>query len=201
MAITTRLAACALGALAIGTPALGANFNYNQLDLGISYIGADDIDLDGLGLVAEGSWEMRQYLIGKAAIHASGITLDGEDYAQQLHLNLGLGTALPLGDRIDFLAGASFLRVNVDYEYYSNASDNGYSLNAGFRGLVGERFDWTVVADYYDWGGGADGIAVTAGFRVPFTEKFGMGLDFTRDFEAKSFRAVLDFRLAFKASD
>lgn len=197
MTMASRLAVCALGALASITPALGANLNYNQLDLGVSYYGQDDVDLDGLGVSVNGSREWGQYLVGRAGISLSGLTLDGDDYAQQLQLQLGLGTALPLGDKVDFLAGVSLQRISIDYEYYDKANETGYAVNAGLRGLLGERFDWTVGVDYYDWGSGADGIVIGAGFRAYLRQKFAMGLDFARDTENDSFRATLGFRFDF----
>lgn len=118
----------AIAALAIGAPAMAADFNYNYFDVGL--ILADTPGSDGKGLGAAGSMDLPQ--LHQNATAFGGVSFVDFDGFSSLNLEAGLGFHWPIASVVDFNGG-----LGLNFQKISNGggSDLGFTLNAGVRAV------------------------------------------------------------------
>lgn len=179
------LALSAIAAMALAGPALAADkFSYTYIEGSLSGEAIDDPngneEIEGSGVGLTGSVALNKHVFGF-------MNLSGTDYQYKNYddsdfsigrFGLGVGLNVPLGSRVDLVSGVSLQRLRAKLEDFDDATnEQGYGLNVGLRGLIGERLQWTVGLNYVDFGDNFDDTSWTTGFRYYFTRTFAMGLD------------------------
>jgi outer membrane receptor protein involved in Fe transport len=182
----------ALMTLSVGAPAFAADgFSYNNVEIG--YVQADiglpgSGKLDGNGFTLGGSVEFGANLFGFANFTDTDYDFDLDASS----LSAGLGFHWPLSPALDLITGASLETIKIKLPGVSD-SENGYGLNAGLRGRVGDRLELTAGVKYADYGQNIDGFVVSGGARYYFTEAFAAGLDIIDDDGDTTFGIVLRY--------
>jgi hypothetical protein len=182
------------------------NFSYNKIDLGLIGTNIDygnGIEIDGVGLGANGSWEFGSNVFGFGGVSHVELSVDGEELGSITQSSLGLGFNVPLGSRIDLVGTAAYQRADLlDADGYDAGAADGYGIGLGVRGLGGKRFHWHANLNYSDLDG-EGGLAYEAGFRFQFTRLFGLGLDLSAsdDDGVTTGIATLAFRFQFGDRD
>ena len=180
----------ALAALALAGPAMAGTFSYSYLEGGLSGEGADDpngdiggnYDRKGSGLTLHGNWAIGHVMYGFADLNGTNyeyhhLGTDEEDFSAA-KLGLGLGFHIPLGRKLDLVTGLSLQRLRLENDFDNTSfNEQGYGFDAGLRGLIGERLQWTVGMQYVDYGDDFDDTSWSTGFRYYFTRQFAMGVD------------------------
>lgn len=163
-----------IAALGLSGQAFAAEgFSYNLLEASYSNVELDGTSADGDVLGIGGSVEFTQNFFGFASL-ADGNYDAGVDTFQT---TLGLGYALPLNTNLDLVVGASYERYKVKAPVLGSDTENGYGLNLGLRGRVGEQLELNGGLKYIDLGGGADDTTFNVGARYYFTPAFAAGVD------------------------
>jgi len=146
------------------------------------YVNADG---DAEGHAVRGSFEF-----GESNVYGlAGVTrLDVDDSPLKLDAReLGIGYALPLSDRSDLFAEASYLDSEVRVP--GGAIDgNGYRTSVGLRSGLTDRLEGLVKANYVD-GDDFDGdFSGTVGGLVKLTPTWGITGDVTFDDDAETYQ-------------
>jgi hypothetical protein len=165
----------AIAALALAGPAMADGFSYSYIE---GALGGSDLEIDGLSGSADGEGGA----IGGAVEfgpHAFGfVNFTSLEYEDELTIgsgSLGVGFNWALSPKLDLVSGLSFERVRLESDGDS-ASEDGYGLSVGLRGLIGERFEWTVGGKYRD----IDETKISTfsvGGKYFITPRFALGLD------------------------
>jgi hypothetical protein len=159
-----------------GSAVAAEDISYNLLE--VSYV-SNEIEafgLDGSGLGVSGSLEFNERVFGFAS-------LVGADYDQGSDLSttavsVGVGFAWPLGGgNVDLVSGVAYERLRLHVDGAGNATEEGFSLNTGLRGRVGESLELAGGVKYIDFGDGLDDFTLSAGGRYYFTPAFAAGID------------------------
>ena len=185
-----------LGAVAalIAGPALADGFSYNNIEARFISTEIEDVepgvDLEGDGFAIAGSVEFG------STIHGFG-TLSGTEYEDTIDvgsLTAGLGFNHSLAPALDLVTGVSYERLKVEVEDSRNIEE-GFGLNAGLRGRVGENVELTAGLKYTDYGDGLDDTTIMAGGRYYFSRNFALGLDYSENDDGDTW--ALAFRYDF----
>jgi hypothetical protein len=186
-----HLILAAIAALTVAGKALadGISYSYLQADLLVARACDDNDDDDcfgkdvNFGFGVHGSAGIGRYLFGfldftSPNYRDAGVSL------RLMSTSLGLGIHLPLAERVDFIAGASFERlkekVSDDGDSFGVSWD-GWGLMAGARGLLPLEMEWNTSLKYRDIEVVDSIISATLGVRRHFTPSFVLGLDITEN--------------------
>ena len=178
----------ALAALALAGPAVADNLSYTYLEGGLFGDSIDDpdgnqFDLRGSGLDLKASWAINRALFGFANLSGTEYEYRNEptdDYDFSAgKLGVGLGVHFPIGRRVDVVTGFSLQRLRLENDSDNTTlNEDGWGLDLGLRGMIGERLQWTVSWHNVDYGRDNEDSSWSTGFRYYFTRTFAMGLDF-----------------------
>jgi hypothetical protein len=178
----------ALASLALAGPAMADTFSYSYLEGGLFGDSIDDPDgnandLKGGGLGLNASWAINRALFGFANLNGTEYEYrraptDEDDFSAG-RLGLGLGVHFPIGRRVDVVTGFSLQRLRLENDFYDTTlNEDGWGMDIGLRGMIGERLQWTVAWHNVDYGRDNEDSSWSTGFRYYFTRTFAMGIDF-----------------------
>jgi hypothetical protein len=177
----------ALAALALSGPAMADNLSYTYLEGGLFGDNIDDPDnnlndLRGSGLDLKASWAINRALFGFGNLSGTEYEYRNEptdDYDFSAgKLGLGLGVHFPIGRRVDVVTGFSLQRLRLENDTANTTlNEDGWGMDLGLRGMIGERLQWTVSWHNVDYGRDNEDSSWSTGFRYYFTRTFAMGLD------------------------
>jgi Outer membrane protein beta-barrel domain len=171
-----HLALAALMAIGAGGPAVAAEgFSYNLIEAGYVSNEIDSVGLDGSGFALFGSYEFNESVFGFASV--TDAQYDQDSGVSTTATSVGVGFAWPLGMSVDLVSGFAYEYLRLHIDDVGSASDEGYSLNTGLRGRVGESLEITGGVKYTDLGHGADDFTLGVGGRYYFTPAFAAGID------------------------
>jgi hypothetical protein len=171
-------------------PAVADDISYNFLELGYQQIDFDDellagVDIDGDGYSLAGSFE-----IGQNTFIAGGYSQADFDFGVKLDtLSLGLGYHVGMSDNVDVYGLLSAVRLEASASGIGNQDEDGYSVEIGLRGMIGDRFELSGSLGYVDLGDGGDGTEVGAGLQYYVTETFSLGLAVNVDEDVTAYGA------------
>jgi hypothetical protein len=159
--------------------AVAEDFNYSllQINYGTVDFARSEIDCDGFGL--NGSWGMTDRL------HVTGgyMTADFFEYiADATEWTLGLGYNVPVSDRVDIVASASYINVDIEAlpgqctDCRIGFQDDGYGLSVGTRVAVFNKFEINADVSFVDLKYKGDEMAFGAGAMYNWTNRFSVGL-------------------------
>jgi hypothetical protein len=181
MNVIQRLVAAAVLA-AVPLAAQAADMSYTYLDGGLARVDLDGVSrtLDGFFLRGSVSLTDNLFLSGDYV----DVSKSGVDFEQY---SVGLGGRFPLSDALDLTTRIAWVQAEAGVRappFSARAKDDGFSVGAGLRGRLGERFELEGNVTYYDVGDGDDtslGVAV----RYFFTRNIAVGADYQRFDDAK----------------
>jgi hypothetical protein len=172
------LALGTLMTLGAAAPAVAAEgFSYSFLEAGYVSNEIDDAGLDGSGFALNGSYEFNERVFGFASILDADY--DQDSGVSTAAVSVGVGFAWPLGMSLDLVSGLGYEHLKLHIDGLGGASEEGYSLNTGLRGRVGDSLELTGTVKYTDLGHGLDDFTLGAGGRYYFTPAFAAGIDVT----------------------
>ena len=182
-----------------------ADISYDYLEVGYEKVTIDGIesadgliglnfdDLDGDGLVFEGSFSFAENYFAYADFDFTSFDLSNNavDFLNSLGTNLNIGPSVDLSTQVlgvgyhtdgdtQFVAKAGFLRQDIDSGFIVEGAI-GYVVELGGRGLLGNNFEWEANLDYTDPDandGPSGKIGVNTSLRYHF------GNNFSTDFSA-----------------
>ena len=168
----------ALGMLALGaggTATAAEGFSYNLLEAGYVSNEIKSAGVDGSGFALSGSYGFSQSMFGFASIVDA--EYDQNSGVSTTAVTVGLGFAWPLGANLDLVSGLAYEHLRLHIDGLGSASEEGFSLNTGLRGRVGENVELTGGVKYIDLGHGVDDFTLGVGGRYYFTPAFAAGID------------------------
>lgn len=148
-------------------------------DMSYSYVDAayveNDIDgaptFDGFGL--RGSVGFAENWLAFAEY--SSTSTQGVDFNT---LAVGLGGHYGLAENLDIVGRLGYFDVEVDAGGGLDASDDGYLLDLGLRGGVGDAVELEGGARYTDLSDGGDDTALYLGGRFHFNKTWALGAEY-----------------------
>lgn len=175
-------------ALALAPFAAAADaLSYTFVEGGYAKVHADDADLDNPE--ADGAFLRGSYDFGSGVNVFGGVSRVSEDFdlgdgftldLDVTQYELGLGYHQSMSERVDFIAEAAYLRLDIDAEVPqvpdASASDvaNGGRVTIGLRGAMSDALEGWVKANYYDGGDFEGAFSGTVGVQFKFNATWGI---------------------------
>jgi hypothetical protein len=179
-------------ALGLGGQAFAAEgFSYNNIEA--SYVDTEiavfggQVDGDGFGL--SGSLEFSPSAFGFVSLN----DIDYEAGLSSQAFSVGVGFNWALNPDLDLVSGVSFDSLKAKISGIGSATDEGYGLNIGLRGHVGEALELTGNVKYTDLGHGLDGTTLSVTGRYYFTPAFAGGIDISDNEDDTTFGVALRY--------
>lgn len=172
------LAAAPLAALADG-------MSYSYIDA--AYV-ENDIDgaptFDGFGLRGSVGFAENWLVFAEySATSTQGFDLNT--------IAVGFGGHYDLSENLDLVGRLGYFDVEVDAGGGLDASDDGYLLDLGLRGRVGDAVELEGGARYTDLSDGGDDTALYLGGRFHFNETWALGAEYQSGDDASSILAYV----------
>ncbi len=172
------LAAAPLAALADG-------MSYSYIDA--AYV-ENDIDgaptFDGFGLRGSVGFAENWLVFAEySATSTQGFDLNT--------IAVGFGGHYDLAENLDLVGRLGYFDVEVDAGGGLDASDDGYLLDLGLRGRVGDAVELEGGARYTDLSDGGDDTALYLGGRFHFNETWALGAEYQSGDDASSILAYV----------
>lgn len=154
----------------------------NASELSYSFIEADYVNIGDLdsgndfdGFRVRGSVEFGENFYGLAdytmtSASPFGINIDIDLY------NVGVGFKTNVGDKADFFVDASYSNIDLSSSF-GGASDNGYTVRAGFRGQLADSFEGTIGVSHRDLGDFDQDTSLLLGGQFKFNDTWGITAD------------------------
>jgi Ax21 family sulfation-dependent quorum factor len=162
-------------AAALPMSAQAADLSYSFVEL--DYVNLDG-DADGAGLRGSvGFGETGLYGFGRytnTRTNDTDIKIDG--------LEIGLGYHHELTSNSEYLVEAAFQRVKTDV-----ASENGYRVSGGVRGLLTDNIEGLAKLGYRDSKNTDGGFIAALGGQVRFTETWSLNAEIEFDEDGQSY--------------
>jgi hypothetical protein len=159
----------------------------------ISGVGVlDGENPDGNGYSVAGSYAVTDLFHVFASYGTANIDIIGEsvDFSE---LKVGAGVNYAVTDTIDVVGRAAYLDLNADIDSNNSASDTGYGLEAGIRGMATPSIEVNGGLSYEDLGDASpsDKVAVKIGALYSFTDWLAVGIGGSFSAETKIYGANL----------
>jgi len=152
--------------------ALAEDMSYSYVDLAYVDTEIDGVgpSLDGFGLRGSAGFSQNWFAFGEfAAQSANGVDLD--TYA------VGLGGHYRLADNLDLVGRLGWTKVEISSGPF-DADDDGYLVDLGLRGRVGDAVELEGGARYTDFSDGGDATSLFFGGRFHFNETWALGAEY-----------------------
>ena len=166
--------------LASGQTALASELSYTYVE--VKYVDGEILDADADGFGLTGSVALGDTFFLAGGYQDGEVDVTGGDLDLSL-LRLGLGAHGSITDSLDWVAELDYAQVDLKASIAgvgSGSSDeNGYILDVGLRGLMGEAAEYSIAIIQSDFGSSATGFRV--GGRYHFGEtQLSVGLDYVQ---------------------
>ena len=160
------------------------NYSYIQADLLGAHLGSEFNGISGAGVGLQGSAGIGSHLFGFAGYGNARYAGDGVKF-RFVPVSLGLGAHVSLSPTINLFGGASVERLRVKKGlvgyggYTESESFDGWGVDIGLRGWIGESFQWNAGVKHRDLKDLQALTSITAGGRYFFSARFSLGMEFT----------------------
>ena len=176
------------GLLLAATPlaAMADDMSYSYVDLGYAQTDIDGVSSSADGFGLRGSIGFAQNWFAFAdyvAESVSGIDIDT--------LSVGVGAHYGFTENLDLVGRVGYFEVNLDAGGGLNADDNGFLLDAGLRGRVGDAVELEGGVHYTDLSDGGDDTALFVGGRFHFNKTWALGAEYESGDDASSIFAYV----------
>ena len=175
--------------LASGQTALASELSYTYVEVKYADGEIGDVDADGFRLTGSVALGDTFFLAGGYQDVGGGFQDSEFDLNVDVDLSLlrlGVGAHGPITDSIDWVAQFDYLNADAKASYEEGEIDssdgNGYMLDVGLRGLVGEAAEYSIAiihSDGFSGGASATGFRVGGRYHVGET-KLSVGLDYVQ---------------------
>ena len=171
-----KLAKAVIGGLLLAATPLAAmadDMSYSYVDLGYAQLDIDGVgpSADGFGLRGSIGFAQNWFAFaGYTAESVQGIDIDT--------ISVGVGGHYGFTDNLDLVGRLGYFEINLDAGGGLNADDNGYLLDAGLRGRVGDAVELEGGLHYTDLSDGGDDTALYVGGRFHFNKTWALGAEY-----------------------
>lgn len=178
----------AIAALGLAGQALaeGMSYSYVEGDYLSSRLKGYGDHISGDGFRVEGSAGFAAHWLGFVNIGQTKYSDSGTSL-KFTPTQIGVGFHAGISDSVDFVGKASYDRVKVGITGLGSATESGWGLSAGLRGMVGEKVELSTDLSYRDVGDIKSIVGFSIGGRYYFTPAFAVGLDLSSDKYDKDF--------------
>lgn len=188
--IMKKQLALALALAAAPFAASADALSYTYIEGGYNKLHVENADFDNPE--ADGAFVRGSYDLGSGINVFGGVSRVSEDFdlGAGVHLDLdvtqyelGLGYHQSVSERVDFIAEAAYLRVDIDAEVRqvpdASASDaaKGGRAAIGVRSAMSDALEGWVKANYYDGGDFEGGFTGTIGAQFKFNPTWGVSAE------------------------
>ena len=160
--------------IAFSASASAEGFDYNYLSLSYEQIDIDDgtFNADGDGFGISGSFEISDsfFLFAGYSMGELESVLDVDQ------LSAGVGWHTPVGDRLDFVAGLSYERIELSASGLGSADEDGYGAEIGLRYQATDAVELNGGINYVDYGNDGDDTGFGVGALIGVTDNIDVGL-------------------------
>jgi hypothetical protein len=166
--------------------AMADDMSYSYVDLGYAQTDIDGVgpSADGFGLGGSIGFAQNWFAFaGYSAESVQGIDID--------QISVGFGGHYGFTDNLDLVGRVGYIEVNLDAGGGLNADDNGYLLDAGLRGRVGDAVELEGGVQYTDLSDGGDDTALYVGGRFHFNKTWALGAEYASGDNASSIFAYV----------
>lgn len=184
-----KLAKTMIGGLLLAAAPLAAMAD----DMSYSFVDAAYVqtDIDGVGSSADGfglrgsigfaeNWfAFADY----SAQSVQGIDID--------FISVGIGGHYGFTESLDLVGRVGYTEVNLDAGGGLNADDNGYLVDLGLRGRVGDAVELEGGVHYTDFSDGGDDTAFYVGGRFHFNKTWALGAEYQDGSDSSSILAYV----------
>lgn len=175
------------GVLLVAAPlaALADDMSYSYVDIGYVETDIDNAPTaDGFGL--RGSISFAENWLAFAEYSAQsvqGIDIDT--------IAVGIGGHYSLAENLDLVGRIGYYEIDLNAGGGLNASDDGYLLDLGLRGRVGDAVELEGGARYTDLSDGGDDTSLFIGGRFHFNKTWALGAEYQSGDDISSFLAYV----------
>ena len=160
---------------AFSASAYADDFGYSSVTASYGLIEFDDFDADGDSLGISASVEVGDSFFvfgsyGMAEIDDNFVTADIDAY------NLGVGFHMPLSDKMDLVASASYEYAEISIPGFVSDDDSGYGLGLGVRFAATEKIEINGSVNFVDFSDAGNDTTLGAAFLYNFTNSFTLGV-------------------------
>ena len=183
-----NLAKSMIGGLLLAAAPLAAmaeDMSYSYVDL--AYV---ETDIDNAptadGFALRGSIGFAENWLAFAEYSAQSVQGIDIDF-----ISVGFGGHYGLTDSLDLVGRVGYTEVNLDAGGGLNADDNGYLVDAGLRGRVGDAVELEGGVHYTDFSDGGDDTAFYVGGRFHFNKTWALGAEYQDGSDSSSILAYV----------
>ncbi len=152
--------------------ALADDMSYSYVDL--AYV---ETDIDGFGASADG-FALRGSVGFAENFFVSALYADQSiDVFDIESIAVGVGGHYGINDSLDLVGSASYTEVDLSGPGI-NGSDDGYQVNFGARGQVGDAVELEGGVLYQDLSDGGDSTSLYVGGRFHFNKTWALGAEY-----------------------
>jgi len=183
-----KLGKVVLGSLMLAAAPLAAmadDMSYSFVDAGYVETDIDNAPTaDGFGVRGSVGFAENWFVTaGYSAQSVQGVDFDS--------YGVGFGGHYGLTDGMDLVGSLSYVKAEVDAGGGLNADDDGYSLDLGLRGRVGDAVELEGGIDYTDLSEAGDDTALFIGGRFHFNKTWAIGAEYASGDDASSILAYV----------
>lgn len=199
-----HIALSAIVALGLSSQVLaeGVSYSYVEADLLGSQLKGFGDTLDGDGFRLKASAAIGAEWFSFVDIGRTKYTEAGDSF-KLTPIEIGIGYHTMLGQSVHLVGTVSYDRLKAALTGFGSATESGWGLGAGLRGMAGEKVEWSAGLRYRDVGDYESIVGVSVGGRYHFTPVFAVGIDLTSEkydedaFDVTERIAALTFRYSF----
>lgn len=158
--------------IAFSASASAEDFDYNYFSLGYGRIDFDNVNADGDGFNAGGSYAISDSFHVFADYGMAN--LDGGVDATEIDAGIGWHTSL--SDVVDLVAGLSYEYVELDAPAITSVDDSGLGLGVGLRFAASEMLELNAGISYVDLSDSGSNTSFEVGGLYDVTDAFSIGL-------------------------
>ncbi len=183
-----KLAKVVLGGLALVAAPLAAladDMSYSFVDLAYVETEVDGVgpSLDGFTLRGSVEFATHWFAFGEYADQS----VSGVDVTS---IAAGIGGHYGLADNLDLVGRLGWIRAELDAGPF-NVDDDGYLVDLGLRGRVGDAVELEGGARYTDFSDGGDATSLFVGGRFHFNDTWALGAEYQDGDDSSSILAYV----------
>lgn len=128
--------------------------SYSYIEVGYAHVDLDDIEVDGHsqdvgfnGGFLRGSVELGEFFY----LFGGYVSASDDDFGADIdfdQLQVGVGYRFGLSEHVDLLSEISYLEEEIDISGHDTEEEDGYRASVGVRGLLTDRLEGFVKANY-----------------------------------------------------
>lgn len=165
-----------LSLVVFASPALAGDLSYNFFELGYQKVDLDEDPLPGVSVDGDGYGIGGAFEVGESWYITAGYSKLEFDFGIDLdQLGIGVGYHVDMSPNADFFATLSYVRAEASVSGFGSVDEDGFGVDIGVRGMVGDKFELSGSIGYVDLGDAGDGTSFGGAAYYYFTDAFALG--------------------------